>query len=86
MARDEHRDRYEVLRSTTDVHLHLICRVGDLDNLPSGVRARGPWERAVAGPISKLKPGYRLRLARYGFVLAWTQVARFSAEDDVTKT
>jgi hypothetical protein len=79
------RDRYQVLRSTSDKHLHLICCDGDFDNLPKAVLSRGPWQPAGTGPIKKLKPGYRLRLARHRFVLAWTQVAQFSPEDGKTK-
>jgi hypothetical protein len=75
-------DRYQVLRSATDEHLYLVCwENSDPKHLPKGVLDRGPWQRTSTGPVEKLKSGYRLRLARNGFLLAWTQVARFTPEE-----
>jgi hypothetical protein len=75
-------DKYQVLRSASDEQLYLVCwENSDPKHLPKAVFDRGPWLHASAGPVEKLKSGYRLRLARNGFVLAWTQVAQFEPEE-----
>jgi hypothetical protein len=63
------RDMYELFRSQSDAVLYLLCRHGDLEQLPDAVKARGPWNLVRQGDVTRLKREYRIRLERHGFVL-----------------
>ena len=56
---------YQSLRSTSDNHIHLICREGEFKELPDHVRHQGPGQVMQRGEIAKLKRTFRLRLAAY---------------------
>jgi hypothetical protein len=72
--------RYECLQSVADDRAYVICRQGEFEQLPEYLRHQGPWHVVGRGDIYNLKISYRLRLARYGFVLEHTDVAQFSVE------
>jgi hypothetical protein len=72
--------RYQVLRSVTDSHVHVISRDGEFEHLPGYIRHQGPWQVVQRGETTNLKRSYRLRLARYGFVLEHSALALFKPE------
>ncbi len=72
---------YQVLRAVSDSHVHVICRDGAFEQLPDYIRHQGPWQVVQRGETTNLKRSYRLRLARYGFVLEHSGLALFKAED-----
>ena len=46
----------------------MVCRDGTFYELvPDDVRKQGPWQGQHRGVIEKLKPDYRLALARDGY-------------------
>ena len=45
--------------------------------MPEYFREQGPWQVMQRGEITNLKRSYRLRLARYGFVLEHSESAVF---------
>jgi hypothetical protein len=59
--------QYERLRSAVKPQLHLIVREGEFDRLPLRVKRDGPWLLEGAGRVVRLKPEYRLQLARDGY-------------------
>jgi hypothetical protein len=71
---------YQVLRSVSDNHIHVICRDGEFEQLPDYIRHQGPWQVVQRGETTNLKRSYRLRLARYGFVLELCASALFKPE------
>lgn len=71
---------YQVMRSVSDKHVHVICRDGEFDQLPDYIRHQGPWQVVQRGEIVNLKRSYRLRLARYGLVLEHSELALFKPE------
>jgi len=70
--------QYQCLRSVKDDHVHVICRDGEFEQLPDYIRHQGPWQVVKRGEIINLKRSFRLRLARYGFVLEHSDLAVFS--------
>ena len=71
---------YQCLRSVSDNHVHVICHDGEFDQLPDYIRHQGPWQLLRRGEIANLKRSYRLRLARFGFVLEHSELALFAPE------
>ena len=72
--------RYQVLRSVSDNHVQLICADGGFAELPDHIRHQGPWQGMRRGEIEKLKPEYRLALAREGYALVKCELAVFKPE------
>jgi hypothetical protein len=73
--------RYQALRSVSDNHVFLVCRDGTFYELvPADVRKQGPWQGMHRGEIEKLKPEYRLALARDGYALVKCESAVFKPE------
>jgi hypothetical protein len=73
--------QYQCLRSVKDNHIQVICRDGEFEQLPNYVRHQGPWQVVRRGDVDNLKESYRLRLARYGFVLEHSNLALFKPEE-----
>ena len=73
--------RYQCMRSVSDPHVHVICRDGEFEQLPNYVRHQGPWQVLSRGEVVNLRESYRLRLARYSFVLEHSDVAVFKPEE-----
>lgn len=65
------KNRYECVRSAVSRRTFLIHFEGEegFYAVPEGPRRRGPWTDKQAGDIAKLKPEYRLALARDKYVL-----------------
>ncbi len=59
--------KYQTLRSVSDIF--VLCRDGEFYSLPDHVRHQGPWQVNRRGDIERLKPEYRLALARDGYAL-----------------
>lgn len=72
--------QYQTLRSASDIHLHLIRREGEFEQLPDYIR-----RQAVAGDVKRrnrqLEAQLSARLARYGFVMEHSELAMFNPED-----
>jgi hypothetical protein len=50
------------------VHVFVVCYDGKFyDVVPEDVRKQGPWQGQHLGDVDKLKPEYRLALARDGY-------------------
>ena len=49
-------------------------------SVPPEVRKQGPWQGMHRGEIDKLKPEYRLALARDGYMLVKCDLAVFKPE------
>ena len=72
---------YQTLRSVSDNHVFVICKDGKFyESVPEEVRHQGPWQVNRRGEIEKLKPQYRLALARDGYALVRCEVAEFKPE------
>jgi hypothetical protein len=62
--------RYQTFRSVSDVHVFVLCYDGKFyESVPEDVRKQGPWQGNQSGDVAKLKPEYRLVLARDGKAL-----------------
>jgi hypothetical protein len=48
--------------------IRLIYPLGGFDKLPGEAKRGGPWTGSYVGLIVKLKPEYRLAIARDGYV------------------
>ena len=73
--------RYQTLRSVSDNHVFVICRDGTFYELvPVEVQHQVPWQGMQRGEIEKLKPLYRLALARDGYALVKCELAVFKPE------
>jgi hypothetical protein len=73
--------RYQTLRSVSDNHVFVICRDGTFYELvPVEVQHQGPWQGMQRGEIEKLKPKYRLALARDGYALVKCELTVFKPE------
>ena len=72
--------QYQTLRSVTDNHVFVVCYDGRFDDLPDYIRRQGPWQVMHRGEIDKLKPEYRLALARDGYALVTCELAVFKPE------
>ena len=74
-------DRYQTLRSVSDHHVFVVCRDGTFyEIVPDDVRKQGPWQGMQRGEIDKLKPEYRLALARDGYALVKCEIAVLKPE------
>jgi len=73
--------QYKNLRSVSDHHLFVVCRDGEFEQLPEYIRKQGPWQAMRRGEITNLRRTFRLRLARYGFVLEHSKLAVFNPEE-----
>jgi hypothetical protein len=60
--------------------LRLLFRAGEFDNLPAEAKRGGPWTGTFFGDWEKLKPEYRLAIARDGYVRIEGVPHGFSAE------
>ena len=75
------RMQYQTLRSVSDVHVFVLCYDGTFyETVPHDVRKQGPWQGNRRGAVAALKYGYRLALARDGYVLARCEAAVFKPE------
>ncbi len=73
--------RYQTLRSVSDNHVFVVCHDGDFyEDVPEEVRKQGPWQGGRQGEIERLKPEYRLALARDSYVLVKCELAVFKPE------
>ena len=71
---------YQSLRSVSDNHVFVVCRDGTFyEIVPDDVRKQGPWQGMQRGELEKLKPEYRLALARDGYALVKCDLAVFSS-------
>jgi hypothetical protein len=70
--------QYQTFRSVSDIHLYVLCRDGEFEQLPEYILKQGPWHVMRRGDILNLRRTYRLRLARYGFVLEHSKLAVFN--------
>ncbi len=73
-------ETYQTLRSVSDNHVFVICRHGEFYACPEDVRKRGPWQMMQRGKVERLKPEYRLALARDGYALVTCELAVFKPE------
>jgi len=71
--------QYQTLRSVSDNHVFVICQDGRFYDIPEDIRKQGPWQGNHRGEIEKLKPEYRLALARDGYALV-CELAVFKPE------
>ena len=75
--------QYQTFRSVSDNHLFVVCRDGTFyEIVPEEVRKQGPWQGQHRGEVEKLKPEYRLALARDGYALVTCELAVFKPEVD----
>lgn len=72
--------QYQTLRSVSDHHVFVVCHDGRFYELPEHVRKRGPWQGQHRGEVERMKPEYRLALARDGYVLVHSELAVFKPE------
>ena len=73
--------KYQTLRSVSDHHVFVVCRDGKFyEDVPEEIRKLGPWQGQHHGEIDKLKPEYRLALARDGYALVKCEFAVFKPE------
>ena len=71
----------QTLRSVSDHHVFVVCRDGIFyERVPDDVRKQGPWQGMHRGEIERLKPEYRLALARDGYMLVRCEAAVFKPE------
>jgi len=74
-------DRYQTLRSVSDVHVFVLCHDGKFyEMVPEEVRKQAPWQGMQRGEVDRLKPEYRLALAREGYALVKCELAVFKPE------
>jgi hypothetical protein len=66
---------YQTLRSVSDNHVFVVCTDGEFYSLPNHVRHQGPWRGMQRGKVERLKPEYRLALARDGYALVNCELA-----------
>ena len=72
---------YQTLRSVSDHHVFVVCRDGTFyEFVPQEVRKQGQSQGMHRGEIEKLKPEYRLALARDGYALVMCAFAVFEPE------
>ena len=72
--------QYQTLRSVSDHHVFVLCHAGKFYDLPEQVRHQGPWQGMQRGEVERLKPEYRLALARDGYALVTCELALFKPE------
>ena len=73
-------DRYECWRCTKKLKRFVIYPEGRYYDMPQEVRHLGPWTDSRRGDVVRLKPEYRLALARDGYVVIWEATLPFSPE------
>ena len=74
--------QYQTLRSVSDHHVFVVCRDGTFyERVPADIRKQGPGQGMHRGEIEKLKPEYRLALARDGYALVTCESAVFKPEE-----
>ena len=72
---------YQTFRSVSDVHVFVLCYDGAFyERVPEDVRKQGPWQGQHRDDVGKLKPEYRLALARDGYALVRCELALFKPE------
>jgi hypothetical protein len=72
---------YQTFRSVSDVHVFVLCYDGAFyERVPEDVRKQGPWQGQHRDDVGKLKPEYRLALARDGYALVRCELAVFKPE------
>ena len=60
--------QYQTFRSVSDNRVFVVCRDGTFyEIVPADVRMQGPWQGQHRGETERLKPEYRLALARDGY-------------------
>ncbi len=64
-------DRYECIRSAVNRRTFVIHYEGEdgFYAMPQDMRRRGPWTDKQTGEVMRLKPDYRLALAKQNYVL-----------------
>ena len=73
--------QYQTLRSVSDHHVFVVCHDGRFyEIVPEDVRKQGAWQGQHHGEIDKLKPEYRLALAKDGYALVKCELAVFNPE------
>jgi hypothetical protein len=73
--------RYQAFRSVSDVHVFVLCYAGSFyERLPQDARKQGPLQGNRRSDVDKLKPEYRLALARDGYALVKCEGAVFNPE------
>lgn len=74
-------DRYEhVMSARPRGAIRLLFREGEYDRLPSEAKRGGPWTGTFTGEMVRLKPAYRLAIARDGYCRVEGEALGFSAE------
>jgi hypothetical protein len=62
------------------------CKEGEFNSLPDHMRHKGPWQGMRRGEIEKLKPKYRLALARDGSVPSrWSCSTQLGEESETSE-
>ena len=73
--------QYQTFRSVSDHHVFVLCLDGSFyERVPDDVRKQGPWQGQHRGEVERLKPEYRLGLARDGYALVRCEHAVFNPE------
>ena len=72
--------QYQTLRSVSDHQVFVVCHDGRFYDCPEAVRKQGPWQGMQRGEVERLKPEYRLSLARDGYALVKCEPAEFKPE------
>jgi hypothetical protein len=73
--------QYQTFRSVSDAHVFVLCHDDKFyERVPNDVRKLGPWQGNRSGDVDKLKPEYRLALAREGYMLVRCEEAVFKPE------
>lgn len=75
-------ERYEHLMGVRPHRgaIRLLFPEGGFEALPDSVRHRGPWTGIFTGEMVRLKPAYRLAIARDGYCIVEGEVLGFKAE------
>ena len=74
-------DRYEhVMSARPRGAIRLLFREGGFNDLPDHIRHQGPWTGTFTGEMARLKPAYRLAIARDGYCRVEGEALGFSAE------
>lgn len=61
----------QLLRSATDIHLHLLVVEAVFESLPRGLRQLGPWTVIARWPVGRMRPAYSTLIDEQGFVVLW---------------
>ena len=63
-----------------DKSVHLIFEEAGFDDLPEGVRLRGPWQHMKSGEFKNLRDDYLKEITAHRYVIVEQSSAVFSAE------